>query len=63
MKTENTSLYDSYTGASDLDEFREMVAKNAYYRAEKRDFQDVFDLEDWFEAEREISEQRRYWRR
>ena len=63
MKTENTSLYDSYTGTSDLDEFREMVAKNAYYRAEKRHFQDGFDLEDWFEAEREISEQRRYWRR
>ena len=63
MKTENTSLFDSNTGATDLDEFREMVAKNAYYRAEKRDFQDGFDLEDWLEAEREISEQRRYWRR
>ena len=63
MKTENTSLYDSYTGSSDLDEFRQMVAKNAYYRAEKRDFQDGSDLEDWFEAEREINEQRRYWRR
>ncbi|MDD5265954.1 MAG: DUF2934 domain-containing protein [Methylococcales bacterium] len=63
MKSENTTLYDSFTGTSDLDEFREMVAKNAYYRAEKRGFKDGFDLEDWFEAEREISEQRRYWRR
>jgi len=63
MNTENTSLYDSYTGACDLDEFREMVTKNAYYRAEKRDFQGGFNLEDWLEAEREISEQRRYWRR
>ena len=63
MKTENTSINETFTGGSDLDEFREMVAKNAYYRAEKRNFQDGFELEDWFEAEREISGQRRYWRR
>jgi len=63
MKTENTSIYDISTDASDLDEFREMVAKNAYYRAKKRNFEFGFELEDWFEAEREIGKQRRYWRR
>ena len=63
MKNEHTSINDIYSGGIELDEFREMVAKNAYYRAEKRDFLDGSDLEDWFEAEREISEQRRYWRR
>lgn len=63
MKTENTSIYDISTDASDLDEFREMVAKNAYYRAKKRNFECGFELEDWLEAEREISKQRRYWRR
>ena len=41
-----------------MDEFREMVAKNAYYRAEKRNFESGHELEDWFEAEREISAQR-----
>jgi hypothetical protein len=38
-----------------------MVAKNAYYRAEKRGFKAGFEIDDWLEAEREISNQRRYW--
>jgi hypothetical protein len=63
MKTEDESLYDNYNGGIDLDEFREMVATNAYYRAEKRDFQDGYELEDWLEAEQEIKSQRRYWLR
>jgi Protein of unknown function (DUF2934) len=33
------------------------------YRAEKRDFEDGYELEDWLEAERDISSQRRYWLR
>jgi hypothetical protein len=40
-----------------------MVAINAYYRAEKRGFEDGYELDDWLEAEREISSQRRYWLR
>ena len=63
MKTENGSLSDIYSPDISLDEFREMVAINAFYRAEKRDFEDGYDLEDWLEAEREISNQRRYWLR
>jgi hypothetical protein len=62
METEHESLYD-YNGGVDLKEFREMVAVNAYYRAEKRGFEDGYELEDWLEAEREISSQRRYWLR
>lgn len=33
-----------------------MIAEAAYYKAEKRNFDDGFEMEDWLEAEREISE-------
>ncbi len=63
MKTEYQSLYDTYSGSIDLDEFREMVAVNAYYRAEKRGFEHGHEIDDWLEAEQKIKIQRRYWRR
>ena len=63
MKTEHETSYDTYSPDIDMDEFREMVAINAYYRAEKRSFEDGYELEDWLEAEREMSAQRRYWLR
>jgi hypothetical protein len=62
METKQDRLYD-YSGGIDLDEFREMVAVNAYYRAEKRDFESGHEMDDWLEAEQEISRQRRYWLR
>jgi hypothetical protein len=40
-----------------------MVAIDAYYRAEKRGFEPGHDIDDWLEAEQEISRQRRYWLR
>lgn len=61
METKNKSLSDISSGDVGLDEFREMVAVNAYYRAEKRAFEDGYELDDWLEAEQEISNQRRYW--
>ena len=60
MKTENKSLYDIESREIDVDEFRESVAKNAYYRAEKRGFEDGYELEDWLEAEQEVSNQSGY---
>jgi hypothetical protein len=60
MKTDNESLYDINSSEIDLETFQEMVAKNAYYRAEKRGFEDGFELEDWFEAEQEIRNQGLY---
>jgi hypothetical protein len=63
MNTEQESFYDTYSPDIDMDEFREMVAINAYYRAQKRGFEDGYELDDWLEAEREISSQRRYWLR
>jgi hypothetical protein len=62
METKQDRLYD-YSGGIDLDEFREMVAVNAYFRAEKRGFEQEHKRDDWLEAEQEISKQRRYWRR
>jgi hypothetical protein len=38
-----------------------MVAANAYYRAEKRGFEPGHELDDWYEAEREIKSIYRYW--
>jgi hypothetical protein len=63
MNNEHESIYDTHTQNIDLDEFRAMVAINAYYRAEKRGFQKGYELEDWLEAEREIRKHRRYWLR
>ena len=57
MKTEDKLLYDTDNREIDVDEFRELVAKNAYYRAEKRGFEDGYELEDWLEAEQEVSNQ------
>ncbi len=60
MKTEDKSLYDIDNREIDVDEFRELVAKNAYYRSEKRGFEDGYELEDWLEAEQEVSNQSGY---
>lgn len=51
-----------YSGNIDLkDEFRKMVAVNAYYRAEKRGFEPGHELDDWLEAELEITNIYRYF--
>jgi len=39
MTTINESLYDTNSPSINLDEFRIMVAENAYYRAEARGFE------------------------
>ncbi|MDO9168185.1 MAG: DUF2934 domain-containing protein [Methylobacter sp.] len=41
----------------DPDKFREMVAECAYCKAEARDFAAGHDMEDWLEAEQEVSSQ------
>lgn len=52
---EHKSLHN-YSGEIELKEtFREMIEKNAYFRAQKRGFQPGHEMEDWFEAEREIT--------
>ena len=44
-------------GDIDLEELREMVSVNAYYRAEKRKFEPGHEMDDWHEAELEITSQ------
>ena len=62
METKRERLYD-YSGGIDLEEFRKIVATDAYYIAEKRGFEQGHERDDWLEADQEISKQRRYWRR
>jgi len=56
-------LLYAFNGSIDLDEFREMVAICAYFKAEKRGFVTNQELDDWLEAEQEIKKLRRYWYR
>ena len=52
----------NYSGDIDLkDEFRKMVAVDAYYRAQKRGFEPGHEMDDWLEAEQEITDIYRYW--
>lgn len=45
----------SFTGLSE-DERHEMIATNAYYRAQKRDFHPSGEEDDWLAAEKDIAE-------
>lgn len=56
------SDYDDVGGKDSKREFREMVAVNAYYRAEKRGFKPGHDQEDWFKAVLEIKNLYRYFK-
>ena len=38
-------------------QIEEMIAEAAYYKAEKRNFTNGFDVQDWLEAERDIIEE------
>ena len=55
------SLVDPSGDPDLINEFREMVAANAYYRAEKRGFEPGHEMDDWLKAEREIKSIYRYW--
>lgn len=45
----------------DPDKFRGMVAERAYFKAEKRGFVAGHEIEDWLEAEQEVSNQCHHW--
>lgn len=61
MIIEHKLLPDIDMCGVDPDEFRAMVAERAYCKAEKRGFEPGHDMNDWLEAEKEISNQCRYW--
>ena len=53
MKTKY-GLLNIHSSGIELTEFQEMVAVNAYYRAEKRGFEASHEIDDWLEARKEI---------
>jgi hypothetical protein len=48
-------------GNIDIAKFRAMIAERAYSKAEKRGFTACHEMDDWLEAEREVSNQYFYW--
>ncbi|MGR9035443.1 MAG: DUF2934 domain-containing protein [Gammaproteobacteria bacterium] len=55
--TGKKSQQNNHNNDFDPDKFREMVAERAYLKAEKRNFEPGHDMEDWLEAEQEVSNQ------
>ncbi|MGZ8931651.1 MAG: DUF2934 domain-containing protein [Methylosarcina sp.] len=52
---EQKSIHN-FSGEPELKEkFREMIAENAYFRAQRRGFEPGHEMEDWREAELEIT--------
>jgi hypothetical protein len=41
-------------------EYHHMVSVNAFYRAEKRNFEPGHELDDWYKAERDVTNIFRY---
>ena len=61
MKVECKSIQNAHRSHIDPDKFREMVADRACFKAEKRGFAAGHEMEDWIEAEWEVSNQCFYW--
>jgi hypothetical protein len=61
MKIEYESLHRAYKNCITEDGFRDMVAKSAYFKSEKKGFTAGCELQNWLEAEEEVSKQCFYW--
>jgi hypothetical protein len=48
-------------GEIDPEKFLAMVSERAYFKAQKRGFTTGHEWDDWFTAEKEVSNQCRYW--
>lgn len=55
--TDKKSQQNNHINDFDHDKFREVVAERAYLKAEKRGFAAGYDMDDWLEAEQEVSNQ------
>jgi hypothetical protein len=61
LKMEQKHFY-IYCQDNDLKkEYHHMVSVNAFYRAERRNFEPGHELHDWYKAERDIANIYRYW--
>jgi hypothetical protein len=61
MKVECKLIKNAHRNHIDPNKFREMVADRACFKAEKRGFAAGHEMEDWIEAEWEVSNQCFYW--
>jgi hypothetical protein len=61
MKVEYKSIQNAHRNPINPDKFREMVADRACFKAERRGFAAGHEMEDWIEAEWEVSNQCFYW--
>ncbi|MGZ8192371.1 MAG: DUF2934 domain-containing protein [Methylobacter sp.] len=65
MKAANKLIPIAKNGSMDAEKFQKMIAERAYFKALKRGFAANFaanhELEDWLEAEKEVSNQYFYW--
>lgn len=59
--TDNHEQQSNNKYGIDPDKFQAMIATRAYYKAEKRGFAVGHEMEDWLEAEKEVSERCFYW--
>jgi hypothetical protein len=55
--TDKKTQQNNHNNDIDPDKFLELVAERAYLKAEKRGFVAGHELEDWLEAEQEVSNQ------
>jgi hypothetical protein len=61
MKAANKLIPIARNGNMDPEKFQKMVAERAYHKAQKRGFAANHELEDWLDAEKEVSNQYFYW--
>lgn len=61
MKAANKLIPIAKNGSMDQEKFQKMIAERAYCKAQKRGFAANHELDDWLEAENEISNQYFYW--
>lgn len=61
MTTAHNDVNCDATSGMDPVKFKLMVEERAFFKAERRGFASGHELDDWLEAEQEISNQCRYW--
>ena len=61
MKIEYEPLHKDYKPCIDEDGILDMITKSAFRKAEKRDFADGYEVQNWLEAEEEVGKRCSYW--
>lgn len=61
MITNCKTTQNSHPEVITPEQFRELVTERAYHKAERRGFAAGHEMEDWLEAEKEVSNQCFYW--